>query len=844
MLYKKQIEKLIPHLGIIIGFIVISFIYFSPVLEGKKLPQMDFIHAKGMAQELVGFENDNPGESSQWTNSMFGGMPAYQIKGSKPQNVFTYLLRFLRFKLPYTTVAIMFNYLLGFYILLLTFRLNKWLSMAGAIGFAFASYNIIIIAVGHITKAYAIAYMAPAIAGIVLIYRKKYLLGSVIALISIGVEIATTHIQINYYLGIIIGVIVIVEFIYSFREKTLAHFFKATAIIFLVGVLAIVPETKKLWTTYEYSKYSIRGDKVLRLDSQENTDGLDKDYAMDWSYGKMETFTVLIPDFKGGGSERLDKNSKIYELLTRNGVQNNTAEAIAQNTLTYWGDMPFTSAPVYFGAGIIFLFVLGLFIIKGRQKWWIVSATVISIVLSWGNNFDIVTDLFFNYFPLYDKFRTVSMILVIANVTVVLLAFMAVREIYNGSISKVEIKKSLKFSLYITGGITLFFILFAGGLFNFETNSDLNLINQLKANSFPDNIINTYREGVQQDRLYLLRSSAFRSLIFIVLCAGVLFMFVSNKLKKEYFIIGLVAIILVDHWGVDRKYLNSDKFVSKREEKNLFTATQADKMILQDKDINYRVLNLTRSPFTDGYTPYFHKSVGGFHGAKMQRYQDIIEYHLSPAIQRIARTLNSRENQNQIYQVLGNESVLNMLNTKYIILSDSYALNNYNVFGNAWFVKNYKFVNTADEEIQFIGNIDLKETVIIHNEFKDKISSVKNIEDSLSGHIKLKSYKPNQLIYESNSETKNIAVFSEIYYPKGWYVTIDGEKADYFRANYILRAMVIPGGNHEIEFRFEPNSYVIGKNISLISSIFVGLFILISLGFLIYKQTKKEENPE
>lgn len=840
MNYKSLLKKLIPHFGILLGFIAISFLYFSPVIEGKKLPQMDYIHAKGMAQELVEFEKNNPGETSQWTNSVFGGMPAYQIKGGKPQNVFTYLLRFLRFKLPYTTVAIMFNYLLGFYILLLCFNVNKWISAIGALGFAFASYNIIIIAVGHITKAYAIAYMAPIVGGVFLIYKRKYIPGAIIALLFIGIQIATTHIQINYYTAMLIGVIVIVELIISIKNKELNHFFKATVILVFCGILAVLPETKKLWTTYEYSKYSIRGEQVLESEKKVNKEGLEKDYAHSWSYGKMETFTILIPNFHGGASMPLDKNTKTYDKLVQNGVQANVAEAIVKSTSAYWGDQLHTSAPVYFGSIIMFLFILGIFTIKNKYKWWMLIATALSIALSWGGNFELLTDIFFNYFPVYNKFRTLSMILVVANVTIVLMAFLTIREIYQGNINKEKFKKSLLYSLEIVGGVLLFFILFGGALFNFEANSDLNLINQLQANNWPANLINAYREGVQEDRLLMLRADAFRSLIFILLSAGTIYLFFNKKLKSEYFIALLGLLILVDLWGVDKRYLNNDSFITAREEKNQFKLTKADQQILQDQGLNNRVLNLTKSPFNDAYTPYYHQSIGGYHGAKLRRIQDLIDYHLGNSIQVLARTLNSTNDIGKVDNVLANQNVLNMLNTKYIILSDEFVLTNKSAFGNAWFVNNALFVSTHDEAIQKIREANLKEIAVVHNEFKELIENKYSIDTSKINTIVLKSYKPNHLVYDVQAQKSSIAVFSEIYYPKGWSAFIDGEKADYFRVNYILRAMIIPEGNHTVEFKFEPKSYNTGKTISLISSILVVLLIIVGVVVLI-KQEKTEE---
>lgn len=839
MEYKSHLKKLIPHLGILIGFIIISFIYFSPIIEGKVLPQMDFIHTKGMAQELVEFEKNNPGESSLWTNSMFGGMPSYQIKGAKSNNIFSYISRIVRLSLPYSTVAIMFSYLLGFYILLLCFKVNKWISAVGSAAFALASYNIIIIVAGHITKAYAIAYMAPIIGGVFLIFRKKYILGGIITLLFSGLQIHTGHLQINFYTGLLVAVIVLVELYGSIREKELKHFIISVALIAFCGALAIVPATQNLWTTYEYTNYSIRGDQVLESKKSAEKDGLEKDYAFAWSYGKMETFTLLIPDFYGGGSEPLSKDSETYRLLTKNGVQPQTAESLVKSTSAYWGDQPFTSGPVYFGSIIIFLFVLGLFILKGNYKWWLLISTVLSIVLSWGGNFEIVTHFFFDYVPLFNKFRTVSMILVIANVTMVLTAFLALKEIYQGEIEKAKLKKSILYSLEIIGGLLLFFILFGGSLFNFEAASDLNLINQLKANNWPENIINVYRDGVQQDRLQMLRSDAVRSLIFILLSAGALYLLINKKIKAEYVLAFIGVLILVDLWGVDKRYLNGDDFISAREEKNQFALTSADEQILKDTGLNNRVLNLTKSPFNDAYTPFYHQSIGGYHGAKLRRYQDVIDYHLNPGLQSLVQVLNSGGGINLVDGFLSSQNVLNMLNTKYIILSDNFVLTNKSAFGNAWFVKQPVYVSSNDDELKVIAETDLKNSAVIHSEFKNLVGDQFNSKDSVVNKIQLKSYKPNHLIYDVDAAEKGLAVFSEIYYPKGWIALIDGTESEYFRANYLLRAMIIPEGKHTVEFVFKPKSHETGKKISFASSAVV--VILILSGFIVLLKRKNED---
>ncbi|MDP4188179.1 MAG: YfhO family protein [Bacteroidota bacterium] len=840
------LKPLLPHILIGVLFIVISFVYFSPLMEGKELTQMDNIHAQGMSQELINFEKTHPGQDSRWTNSMFGGMPAYQIKGGPNHNVYLFFQRVLRLNLPYTTVAIVFTLLLGFYILLLTLNVDKWISFAGALAFAFASYNFIIIGAGHITKAYAIAYMAPVIAGILLTYKKKYLAGGIFTAIALGIEISCDHPQILFYLFLTILLLVVVYFIYAIKEKELKNFFIASAILACSATLAVLPNTSMLWTTWEYGKESIRGKTELTqkkaVDQQANqqqSSGLDKDYALAWSYGKAETFTLLIPNFQGGGSEGFDEKSETYKTLQQAGVQ--SPENISRQLPAYWGEMPFTSGPVYFGAIVCFLFVLGLFLVKGPAKWWLLVVSILSIVLSWGKNAPMVTDFFFYHFPLYNKFRTVSMILVIANFAVPLLGFLALRDIFTNKIEKKKVIKALKYSLGIVGGITLIFALMSSLFFNFTSSQDTALSQQLKSSGWPDNLISQLLNAMQADRASMLRSDAWRSLIFILLGGGLIWAYVSKKIKSAWFTGALALLMLVDLWPIDKRYLNNDNFVTKRVAKNTFERSTADEFILKDTDPDYRVLNITRNPFTDGYTPYFHKSIGGYHGAKLRRYQDLIDGPLTRDIMALQQTLTGKVSQDTLAMVLHQLPILNMLNTKFIIYNpDAMPIINFNALGNAWFVKQYKLVNNADEEYAGLNNFDPSSQAIIDKRFKEVVSAIpESSADTTKGTIKLLSYLPNDLVYESKSTKPQLAVFSEIYYAEGWNAFLDGKPVQHCRADYVLRAMPVPAGKHNIEFKFQPKSYDYGQKIALASSSLVVLLLLGLIGKMVYDKRKE-----
>ncbi len=802
-----QFSAVLPHITALILFLIISYAYYSPALEGKVLRQGDNIQFRGMAKEITDFRAEYDKEPL-WTNSMFGGMPAYLISIVHSANLIRYVDRYISLTL-HPPVKYLFLTLMGFYILLVVgFRVDPWLALAGSIGFSFSSYFFIIEAAGHNTKAHALAYMAPVMTGIILSFRGKIIWGGVLTSLFLALQIIANHPQITYYTLLIVLILGLAYLIQSIKDKTIPTFFKTVGVLVLAVILAVGVNITSLLLINEYGKVSIRGKSELSDEQGNKTSGLDKDYILnDYSYGIDETLNLFIPNFMGGASGGFDLDSETYQELKRNNVQG-AKQIVQYSPLAYWGTQRFTAGPVYIGAVVIFLFVLGLFILKGPNKWWLASAVVFSIVLSWGKNFMFLSDIFIDYFPGYNKFRTVSMILVIAEFAMPLLGILALKEIFEGKIKKEELIKSLKYSFYIVGGIALFFTLFPGMLLDFSGPVD----EQLKSMGWPAQMIQT----VHEDRKSLLQSDALRSFIFVLLTGGLLIAFIYDKLKKQYLVIGLGILFLTDLWPINKRYLNNDNFVTKREVRKPFTPTSADLLILEDKDLDYRVLNLTVDTFNDASTSWFHKSVGGYHGAKIRRYQDLITHHISQS----------------------NEQVLNMLNTKYIIMprrgEEPVAQLNTGALGNVWFVDKFMLVNNPDDEILALNNFNPANEAVIDKRFDGFVKDLGLVTDSTAS-ISLTSYQPNHLVYKSSAISDRLAVFSEIYYEKGWNAYIDGNQVPYFRVNYVLRAMIVPPGEHTIEFKFHPKTYFTGQKISLASS----LILLLILGGLSFVEVKK-----
>ncbi len=809
---KINFKKLIPHIVAVLLMVVISFAYFHPLLQGKKLQQSDIMHWKGMSKEIVDYRAKT-GEEALWTNSMFGGMPAYQISVKQNSNFIGFFDKLFTLGLPHPA-GFLFLYFIGFYILLVSLRVNPWVAIAGALAYAFSSYFLIIIEAGHNSKAHAIGYMAPVLAGILLSYRGKYFLGALLTALFLSLEIKANHFQITYYLMLIVLLLIICVLIKAIREKQLKGFLKASVLLGVAAFFAVTTNITNLWTTYEYSKQTIRGKTELTTDQQNRTSGLDKDYATQWSYGVSETTTLLVPNAKGGATGAIGNNEKAMS-----AVDPQYAQAVAQNN-QYWGDQPFTSGPVYVGAIVVFLFLLGFFVTKGSTRWWLLAVTVLSVMLAWGKNFMPLTDFFLHYVPGYNKFRAVSMTLVMANLAMPLLAALALDKVFAERESFRTNKKPLWISLGITGGFLLLFYVLPDTFFSFLSDAEATAINQQRQTIDATQVqgFNGFVANIEAARISIFKTDVMRSMLLVLATAGLLLLYTATKISRSYFYIGIGLLVIIDMVPVASRYLNKEDFTSKSVVANPYKPSDADILIMKDKDPNFRVLNLTVSPFQDASTSYFHKSIGGYHGAKLRRYQEIYDHHI----------------------VNNNMNVLNMLNTKYFIVPGADRKPelqiNFDAIGNAWFVNEVKVVNNADEEIDGLTNFNPEQTAIVDKRFNEFVKGFKPSADTLA-QINLTSYAPNKLTYTSNNSGEGLAVFSEIYYDKGWKAFIDGKEAPHFRVNYILRAMNIPAGKHEIEFRFEPASYYTGNIIASSSSI-----ILILLGLLyVFTEFKKRK---
>ncbi|EOR94539.1 : hypothetical protein [Arcticibacter svalbardensis MN12-7] len=814
------------HVAIIVFFIVLCFVYFSPAIQGKVLYQGDVLQAKAMQKEIMDYTLKD-GKAPLWTNAMFGGMPAFQIWAQYPKNVTSYVIRFFTSVFPNPVYNVLL-YLLGAYLLFIALKVRPVLALAGAIAIAFSSYNFIIIDAGHTNKAFAIAFFAPILAGVLLTFRGRYLWGAMLTALFLAIEIRANHIQMTYYLFIALLILAGIELYHAIKNKTLPAFTKSVSYLAAAVILAAAVNAGTLWVTYEYGQETIRGKSNLSQDANAGkpSSGLDREYAYGWSQGVGETLTFLIPNAYGGESgHKLDKDSEVGKALASKGVPPDQVDGAVQQLQqygllnTYWGDKPFTSGPYYFGAVICFLFVAGLFIVRDRIKWWIVGATLLSLFLSFGKNLPFISDLFFDYFPLYNKFRAVESILVIAGLLFPVLAILTIQEIATGKQDAKDLLKKSLYSLYITGGILLLIILVPSVFLGFKTANHEEVLKGLTQATGDQGFANSLASALIEDRVSLARADAFRSLIFVLIGAGLIWALIKKSIKQEY-VFGLFAIvILIDMWGVDRRYLNNDKFVEKNTLEQNFKPRQVDELILRDPSLDYRVLDLTINTFSSANASYFHKTVGGYHAAKLKRFQEVLDKQFNNSI---------------------NEDVLDMLNTKYVITNDEKGQsqriqNRSTTCGNAWFVSNILYVKNADEEMQGISSFDPSKEAIVDESFKPLIDSRKVGVPDPNAKITLTDYHPDHLTYDYTAGKDMIAVFAEIWYDKGWNAYVDGVKIPYFRANYILRAAELPGGNHKLEFKFEPVSYYAGENISLVASI----LLIGGIGFAGYKERKK-----
>jgi len=826
---KDLFKKIIPYLVAIVVFLAITLVYFSPLLEGKKLDQHDITMFKGMSKEIVDFR-EQTGEEALWTNSMFGGMPAWQISVKYKGNLTRFLDKLFTLWLPYPANYV-FLYFLGFFILMLVLRINPWVGLAGSIAFAMSSYLFIILGAGHTSKAHAIGYMAPVLAGIILTYRGKYWRGALLTALALALEIRSGHLQITYYLLLIVVVYGIYQLINAFYEKQFSHFVKASGFLIIAALLAVLTHSTNLWATYEYGKDTMRGKPELTKNQTNKSSGLDRDYITHWSYGIGETWSLMIPNAKGGASGAIGQQKALSKADRR------YQSTIARQGSAYWGDQPGTSGPVYVGVIVVFLFILGMFIVDDKLKWVLLAVTVLSIFLAWGKNFMPFTDFFIDYIPGYNKFRAVSMTLVIAELAIPILAFMALNKIINDPGLIKNNLKALYISFGLTGGIILLFVVTPTTFFNFLNLTEQNYLRELP-NSNEGNQVAEIFANIELVRIAIFRTDALRSLLFVVLGAGLVFAYTFGKINKVWVLAGIAILILVDMFGINRRYLNNDNFIRAKQYDEPFQASRANKDILQDTDPDFRVLDITKSTFNDASCSYFHKSIGGYHGAKLQRYQDLIDEYINPEIMVLVEKLPGRQTQNQIDQVLSGQKVLNMLNTKYIILRpEMMPLPNNSAFGNAWFVEGYVAAQDADSELAMVKINDLKTTAIVDERFADQLPSDHFGQDK-NATIKLESYAPNHLKYQYNSSSEQMVVFSEIYYDKGWNAYLDGEQVPYFRANYILRAMMVPEGKHIIEFKFEPKVWAIGEKVSFASSLLLILLIVGTVVFELKNKTK------
>ncbi len=827
-------KSFFPHIVAVVSFLVIAFIYCSPAIEGKRLMGHDTEGWIGMSKEIKDYNDNNP-DAALWTNSMFGGMPAYQISVKFPSNILTPVN--VVFNIFPQAIYMLFLYMIGFYILLQAFRLNPWLSIAFAVAFAFGSYNLIILVVGHNTKAVVIGYMAPLFGSIVYSFRQNKWAGAVLTALFLALAIQGNHLQILYYTLIVLLIFGIAEFIYAIIEKRVVGFLSTFGLLLVAAAIGIGINANRLLTTSEYAKHTMRGKtNNLTIDATSTQENLSKEYITNWSYGIDETLTLLIPNFKGGSdAEVLSSSSQTAKELREMGAQDVERFLKSSPFPTYFGTQPGTSGPVYAGAIICFLFVLGLILVEGKNKWWILAAFILSILLSWGKNFMPFTDFFIDHVPFYGKFRAVSMTLVITTFCMVLMAALALTEFFKNGINSKKNLKALYISAGIVGGICLLFSLI-------PSLADLKGHFVGQNDKYLTEDYSFMQKTLPLDRMAMVRADAFRSFIFVALSFILLWLYNNKKYMSQNIVISILAALLfIDMLPVAKRYLNDDKFQPKRIG-SYFTPTEADKMILNDHNY-FRVLDLTQNIFNSARPSYFHKSIGGYHAAKLRRYQELINIYLSNEIYNIGSSFNAAQKSQSlepIYNTLAQSQILNMLNMKYLIYNgEAQPIVNPFANGNAWFVNKIHIIQNADEEMLKLGTINTKKELVADKKFTRETANKDQLSPDSTAIITLISYSPNVLKYQSKSDTPQYAVFSEIYYEDGWNAYIDGKQAPYFRANYLLRAIYIPAGEHQIEFRFEPESVKTGNLIATISSILLALGIVGIIFFYFRKKSVK-----
>ncbi|MGB5434659.1 MAG: hypothetical protein WBM98_02125 [Maribacter sp.] len=808
---KSGFKAFYTHFFVLVFFVIAALAYFNPVLQGKVIEQSDIRQYTGMAKEQNDFRKKN-GEEPYWTNSAFGGMPTYQLGAYYPHDYVKKLDRLIRF-LP-RPADYLFLYFLGFYILLCCLKVDYRLAALGALAFGFSTYLIIILGVGHNAKALALAYMPMLLGGIILVFRGKYLWGFVLTAIAMALEVGANHYQMTYYFMLLVVIVGIVYLVDGIRNKKLKHYFASVGLLLVAVILGIAANATSLMATKEYADWSTRGTSELTITPDGTpktaTKGLDKEYITQYSYGIVESLNLFVPRlFGGSNAEDLGGNSKTYDFLIDQGISRSQALDFSKNLPLYWGDQPIVAGPAYVGAIILFLFLLGLFLVKSKAKWWLLGGVLLSLLLSWGKNFGLLTDFMIDYFPLYNKFRAVSSIQVLLELCVPILGILALKELFSPIRERGEKLKALKISFFMVIGLGLALFLMKGS-FSFEGISDETL-----KRYYGDEILSLIR----LDREAVYMNDLLRSLVFVTLTAGVVWLYLKERIKANILILILGILIVVDLVGVDLRYVNKEDFVSKRKMAAPFPETLADQQIAKDKAI-YRVYN-PQEGLNGASTSYYHKSIGGYHAAKPARLQDLFDFY--------------------IYK--GNLGILNLLNVKYVVQQDEEGNGiptlNPDANGNAWFVNKLIEVKTADEEIKALENLDVKNEAVV-NTFRFSTINRFNFHTDSLATVALTDYKPNHLTYKASNPYPGVIVFSEMYYGHGWNAYIDGQPKDHFRANYVLRALSVPGGDHTIEFKFEPQIIEKGSIITLASSIVLGLIVLGGIMYSVRRSSKKE----
>ena len=829
----KNLKIWLPYVAAVALFYVLAYMFTPQVFSGKVVNQSDIASWRGMANEIITYNESHPDQDpALWTNSMFSGMPATTISlkyDGDFLDIFYNAIHKLTGQRPPSYLLIS---MVGAFLLFLAFGVNPWLSIVGAVAISFASYNMQIIQVGHNSKMVAIAFMPWVLAAVVYAYRKKGFLGAILFAFALSFQIKANHPQITYYLAIIVLGYGFAELYNHIAEKKILKFLKVSGLLLLLGGLGIASNINHLWPTYEYSKYTMRGGSELAKEQGKQQEGLDIGYATIWSYSPEETPNLFIPNFNGGSSAgELDRESATYKALKGGGYQG--ADQIIKQMPLYWGPQPFPAGPMYLGAIMVFLFILALFLIGGAVKWWALGVTLLAVLLSWGSNFLPLTEFFFKYIPMYNKFRTVSMVLVILQILVPLMGVLVIEKLMKSEFSAKKFKTGMISALVLTAGFALLAMIFPSVAGSFTSPADANLPEQIRAT-------------LAEDRASLLSADAFRSVLYILAAAAVLwFAFgrreassknrVLSPAKLKYLVYGGIGIlVLADMWGAGKRYLNDSHFIKNREFEQQYALRPVDNIILEDKDPNYRVLDISINTFNDSHISYHHKTIGGYSPAKLQRYQDMIDYHIMPEMQKIASSLSSVKTLEEAQIMVDNTEtpVLNMLNSKYIVIgAQNPPLLNNRAMGNCWFVDSIAWVANNLDEINTISDVNLSNTAVVSEEFRSLAGEITTADaPAFEDVIKLTNYSPNKLTYQCETTSDRVAVFSEVWYPAGWIATIDGKPAEIFRANYTLRALKVPAGSKVIEMEFRPDSYYKGATYSRIASSI--LLVLLAIGGL------------